>query len=110
MATTVPAQLAKIQRVSAIVRGICNFLQFMVAIGAVLGVLALVLRFDVSLRLPGIEVAIAAATPAIRALAIGTLLVGTGIVVKILRDLRTLFALYADGKIFTEENVRKLRH
>jgi hypothetical protein len=105
-------KLKKVQKYSASLRNLFRFF-------FVLGALALVVetglvvsgaeRFDTSVRIGNTEYSGDSIPGTIRAIAFIGFVLASGILLKLNLHLVKLFGLYADGKIFSAENVDQIR-
>lgn len=105
------AKLAQVRKYSASLRSLFSFLQFVVVIGGCISVLLLLLTSgeDTGVAIGDMVFRGDELTPTVRILGVFTVLIGFGIAVKLVRHLRNLFSLYAEGRIFTGENVAQIR-
>ncbi len=105
-------KLEKVKRYSTSLRRVFGFALAVVGAAMVVYLIMLVVtpgRFDAPIDLIGIEYAGNPLEGTVGILAhVGTLL-GLAVLLKFLLHLQKLFGLYAEGKIFTAEDVRQIR-
>jgi len=105
------AKLAKVRKYSASLRLLFNFFTVLIVIGAVISVFILLLAksADTQISISGIVFRGDEITPAMQLIGAIGFLISFGIAFRLLRHLSRLFGLYAQGQIFTAENVREIR-
>lgn len=105
------AKLAKVRKYSASLRLLFNFFTALIVIGGVISLFILLLAKsdDTSIAIGTLVFRGDEITPALQLLGAIGLLISFGIAFKLLRHLSRLFGLYAEGQIFTAENVRQIR-
>lgn len=104
-------KLAKVRKYSTSLRRVFNFFTAFVAIGGSVSLLILLTRSgdDVTLAVWSLEFSGDEITGTLKLLAAVWILLVFGIALRLLRHLAALFDLYANGRIFTAENVREIR-
>jgi hypothetical protein len=111
MIATTQQKLDRITRISAALRILCTVLLVLAAALTLVACAAVMVGGDVTLQFFDVRIPVENLTTIARLALVGLVLVSMGVVFKALVNLKRLFGIYADGKIFTPQaaaNIRQL--
>jgi hypothetical protein len=109
MLTATQKKLDKIKRTSAILRTLCLVLFVLLGALTFVACVAVVVGGDVTLKFFDTQISVEQLTASARLVLVGLFLASMGVVFKALLNLKRLFAIYADGKIFTRSAAANIR-